>query len=71
MMAVIEELISMKAVKNKTDFCRKIEMSPETIGKINRGVNHFTTVQIQKTCDLFKVNANFIFGIEDKMFYKK
>ncbi|UYW02076.1 hypothetical protein K5I29_04025 [Flavobacterium agricola] len=71
MIEVIEYLIAQKKVKNKRWFCLSIDMTPETYYKILKGINHFTTVQIQKTCDLYKVNANYIFGIEDNMFYKK
>lgn len=71
MLEIIEVRINKGVVSNRTDFCRRIEMTPETVNKITKGINHFTTLQIQKTCDLFGVNANYIFGKEQEKFIKK
>lgn len=71
MIDVIDTLINKGVVKNRAEFCQEINMNLSTVNKILRGINHFTSLQIQTTCKRFKINANYIFGLEENIFHKK
>jgi len=43
-------------------------MLQQTISKIKKGKSHFTVAQIETICIKFNVNANWIFGLEKKVF---
>ena len=68
---LITVLTLKKQVLNMRDFCNIIKMREQTITKIKNGSAHFTVLQIESICKIFKVNANWIYGIELSMFLKK
>jgi len=43
-------------------------MLEQTVTKIKKGTAHFTVLQIESICREFDVNANWIYGIENKVF---
>ncbi|MCC9016976.1 helix-turn-helix domain-containing protein [Flavobacterium lipolyticum] len=65
---LIEVLIEQNKINREIDFCREIEMLPQTVTKIKKGTAHFTVSHIEQICHQFNVNANWIFGIEKKVF---
>ena len=67
---LIELLIFQKRISSMKEFCQEIKMLEQTITKIKNGTAHFTVLQIEAICKKFDVNANWIFGIENKVFNK-
>lgn len=65
---LIELLIFQKNISSIRDFCTEIEMAEQTITKIKNGTARFTVLQIGSICKRFNVNANWIYGIENKVF---
>ena len=65
---LIELLIFEKKISNTAEFCSKIDMLKQTVSKIKNGNNHFTVIQIEQICKVFNVNANWIFGTNNKVF---
>jgi hypothetical protein len=65
---LIELLIFQNKISYIRDFCLEIDMQPQTITKIKKGQTHFTVMQIQAICTKYDVNANWIFGFDDKVF---
>ncbi len=65
---LLDYLKYRKMVASDKDFCNKIEMINSTISKIKLGKAHFTVQHIETICQVFNVNANWIFGQETDMF---
>lgn len=65
---LIELLLFQKQISYTKDFCQDIDMLEQTISKIKKGTAHFTVEQIGTICKKYNVNANWIFGIENKVF---
>lgn len=65
---LIDLLIFQKQLSSIREFCTEIGMFDQTISKIKKGTAHFTVVQIGTICKRFNVNANWIYGIESKVF---
>jgi hypothetical protein len=65
---LIAHLIFQKEISSTRDFCVNVTMLEQTISKIKNGSAHFTVLQIGKICKIFKVNANWIYGIEKNVF---
>jgi len=65
---LIDLLIYQKKVSSIKDFCLQIEMLEQTVSKIKKGSSHFTVNQIESICKIFNVNANWIFGLEKRVF---
>ena len=65
---LIDYLKYRKIISSNKDFCNKVEMIDSTISKIKLGKAHFTVQHIEKICQVFNVNANWIFGQETDMF---
>lgn len=65
---LIELLIFQKQLSSIREFCTEINMFDQTVSKIKSGKAHFTVAQIGAMCKKFNVNANWIFGIENKVF---
>lgn len=66
--ALIERLIFENKISSKTEFYDEIKSSRQTVSKIKKGINHFTTSQIEIICKKYNVNANWIFGLEKNVF---
>ena len=65
---LIELLIFQRRISSAREFCLEIEMFEQTISKIKKGSAHFTVTQIGEICKRFNVNANWIHGIDTKVF---
>lgn len=54
------------------DFHKTVEISRSSLSKIRNGHgNHFTVTHIENLCKAYKVNANWIFGLEEEIFIDK
>ena len=69
MIYLIDTLISYKEYKSVRDFCISNEIETTRIDKIKKGKNYFTVSQIQKICTKHNVNFNWVFGVENNMFF--
>lgn len=59
-------------IKTMDDFYKSVEISRASLSKIRNGYgNHFTVSHIENICKTFKVNANWIFGLEEEIFINK
>jgi len=67
-MHLIDLLIFQKQISYVKDFCKEIGMQEQTISKIKKGTNHFTVSQIETICKKYKVNANWVFGVQKNIF---
>lgn len=65
---LIDLLIFQNKVNREVDFCREIGILPQTVSKIRKGITHFTVSHIETICHKYNVNANWIFGLEKKVF---
>ena len=68
MLILIDTLKSFNKIKYDIDFCNAIGLRKQNLTNIKNGINHFTPEHIEKVITLFKVNANWIFGISNKVF---
>ena len=65
---LIDLLKYQKIIATTKDFCNKVGMADSTVTKINKDKAHFTPQHIENICEVFNVNANWIFGSEKNMF---
>lgn len=65
---LIELLIFQNKISSIKDFCEEIGILSQTISKIKKGINHFTAHHIETICKKYNVNANWVFGLESKVF---
>lgn len=65
---LIELLKFQKKIVTLTDFYKEIGIQRQTVYKIKNGSTHFTVTQIESICKKYKVNANWVFGLESKVF---
>lgn len=65
---LIDVLIFQNKINREIDFCKEIGILQQTVSKIKKGTTHFTVSHIETICKLYKVNANWIFGLEKKVF---
>ncbi|WP_341217066.1 helix-turn-helix transcriptional regulator [uncultured Wocania sp.] len=65
---IIDILKSNKRIRFDSDFCEAIGVLRQTLSKIKNGEKHFTPLHIETVIKVFKVNANWIFGISDEIF---
>jgi hypothetical protein len=65
---LIDVLIFQNKVNREIDFCREINILPQTVSKIKKGTNHFTVTHIENIIQKYNVNANWIFGLDKKVF---
>jgi hypothetical protein len=65
---LIDYLIYKKEVSTAGKFSTRVNMLATTISKVRSGKTHFTVNQIESICKEFNVNANWIFGMDSKVF---
>jgi DNA-binding Xre family transcriptional regulator len=65
---LIDVLRFQKNIKTINEFCDEIGVIRQTIYKIKKGEAGFTVSHINTICKKYKVNANWIFGIEPNVF---
>ena len=50
------------------EFCESIEIPKQSIPRIKKGIAHFTARHIENICNVYEVNANWIFEKENNVF---
>jgi DNA-binding Xre family transcriptional regulator len=65
---LIELLIFQRKISFVKDFCNEIGILEQSVSKIKKGLNHFTVIHIETICKIYNVNANWIYGLDDKVF---
>lgn len=65
---LIKLLQELGTIKYQYDFGDSIGILKQNLTKIKKGEVHFTTEHIKKICEVFNVNANWIFGIQNNVF---
>lgn len=68
MLALIDMLKANGTIRFSQDFCDAIGMDKQRLGNIKRGETRFTIQHIEKACEVYNVNANWLFGLEDYVF---
>lgn len=71
MLELIGKLKDTKQIKSQKEFCDTIGFLPQNLANIRNGVNHFTPEHIENVVRNYKVNANWLFGVENEMFLDK
>ena len=67
---LIELLKSNDIIRFDTEFCRAIGMKKQNLYNVKTRITHFTPEQIQNVCIAYNINANWVFGLENKVFKK-
>lgn len=57
-----------KRIKTINEFCEGVGVIRQTVSKIRHGKASFTVAHIEMICKKYKVNANWIIGIDKKVF---
>lgn len=65
---LIAILKTQKKITTMSQFCDEIGVLRQTIYKIKNGNAGFTVQHINMICKKYNANANWIFGIENKVF---
>jgi DNA-binding Xre family transcriptional regulator len=65
---LIDLLKFEKKISSTKGFCQEIGILEQTVSKIKTGKNHFTVQHIEMICKKYKVNANWIFGIQKNIY---
>lgn len=65
---LIDLLKFQKKIKTLNQFCDETGVIRQTVSKIRSGDASFTVGHIDTICRKYKVNANWIFGIESNVF---
>lgn len=69
---LIDLLVFQKKITSVNEFLETINSNRSTLSKIRNGQrNHFTVEQIHVICNKYEVNANWIFGFDNKVFRSK
>lgn len=69
---LIDLLKFEEKISSIDEFLKTVDISRSTLSKIRNGYgNHFTVKHIENLCKAYKINANWIFGIEDEIFINK
>lgn len=58
--AIYDDLVNAKIVKNQTDFCRKMGISPSVFTEIRNNRSQVGTKVLQKLVKEFDVDANYL-----------
>lgn len=65
---LIDMLKAFKVIRFDTEFCEAIGLLKQNLYRIRQGKTHFTPEHIEQIILKYKVNANWIFNISDKIF---
>ncbi len=65
---LIEILKASGKIRYDTEFCEAIDLRKQNLVNIKAGRNHFTPEHIEQVIKKFHVNANWIFGVSEKIF---
>lgn len=65
---LIDHLKQLGRFEFDYEFCERIGLLSQNLIRIKQGLTHFTPAHIEMICKIYKVNANWIFGLSKKMF---
>lgn len=65
---LIDILKTKKVIRFDSEFCDSVGILRQTLSKIKNGHKHFTPLHIENIIKVFRVDANWIFGIGDQIF---
>lgn len=68
MLLLIEILKELNVIKYEKEFCDAIGLAKGNLWNIRNGRNHFTPNHIRLACKEYEVNANWILGLNHKIF---
>lgn len=71
MLLLMKHCIDTEVCDNKADFLISIGMQPTNLNKLKAGERSFTVDQIAAAASKYKINVNWIFGLESEMKLKK
>lgn len=65
---LMEILKARGEIRSNSEFCETIGLLRQNLTRIKSGKAHFTPEHIERAVKKYKVNANWIFGVSDKVF---
>ncbi len=68
--ALYDELYQNSQIRGKSDLAEKLGTYNHVINSILKGQRNITIEQLSKLFDIYQVNANYLFGLSNKMFLK-
>ena len=71
MLELLQTLKDKGSIRFNTDFYEAIGLKKQNLSRIKNGDAHFTPEHIRAGFREFGVNANWIFGMEDRMYFLK
>jgi len=71
MLELIKILKSSEIIRFSQEFCDAIELEKQNLVNIKKSHQHFTLNHIRLACKVYKVNANWIFGLSKEIFLKR
>lgn len=66
---LFEILEKTKKIKGKSDLAKKLDTYNHVINSILKGQRNITVEQLSKLFQFYEVNANYLFGLSDEMFF--
>lgn len=70
MIELVDILKASGKVRFDNDFCESIGLLKQNLSRIRSGDAHFTPDHIRNACKEYKVNANWVLGLEDNIYRK-
>lgn len=67
---LIDILKSKNIISTTQDFCDSVGIHKQRVVSIRKGLQSFRAFHIGIVCGVYNVNANWIYGFEDKVFRK-
>jgi len=68
---VFRALENANLIRGKSDIAKKLDTYNHVVNAILKGQRNITVDQLHKLFDIYKVNANYLFGISEEMFQDK
>ena len=68
MLYLLGTLKAYGIIRFDTEFCEAVGVLKQNLINIKKGKNHFTPEHIENAIKAYQVNANWIFGVSDKIF---
>lgn len=68
MLELIDRLQSAGIIRYRQEFLDAIGFPKQNFIRVEQGSQHFTVGQIARACEEYRVNANWIMGLEDEVF---
>lgn len=65
---LIKLLKELGKIEFDYEFCESIDIQKQNLAPIKKGLAHFTAKHIENICEVYEVNANWIFGTSNNIF---